>query len=1024
MDNENNIHEGYDHKKVESDLIENWEVEQLYKTPEDMTKEDKYYILPQLPYPSGSGLHVGHAEVYTSCDIYSRFKRMNGKKVLQVIGWDAFGLPAENYAIKTNVHPRINTDKAIDNFRDQIKKMGVSVDWAREVGSHNSDYYKWTQWFFKLMYDQGLAYRKKQSVNWCDSCKTVLANEQVEEGNCERCDNEVLQKDMEQWYLKITDYADRLQKDLGKIDWPAETVKRQRDWIGKSTGVEVKFKVVNSSSEKVNELEIFTTAHDTIYGATFMVVAPEHALVKNYRDQISNIAEVDTYVNEAKKKTELDRQKQKEKTGVKIEGLKCINPLSGVEIPIFVADYVLVTYGTGAIMAVPGHDERDFEFAQKYNIEIIYLSEENEFLSYSDTMKQKLQAYIMINSGEFNGLNFKEGRGKIIDKIEKEDLGKPKIQYRLRDWSVSRQRFWGAPIPMLHRPEGEFDTTKLDKYKDRPSFVVQAHAWGSDPDGHFHQWLNSELKTIGCDSSVPLLPESMTPDFNVWKEKLENEITEKENGILVGRSLSCWSSLKAAESKTLRKLVLLCPTLPIQKWFENIRSIVDDKSVAEHVVSFVKDNEINFQKVVDNCGEIVFYLSTNDPYIPLNESEEFIKKNFPHARIVRVRDAGHFDGDNGYIKFPQLLEEILSPVRPDLVSVFDNDLPVILPDDVDFKPTGQSPLNYSPTFQDGVEERYGKGWSREVDTLDTFMCSSWYYFRYLDPKNENAFAGEEALRNWMPVDFYIGGPEHVNGHLLYSRFFTKVLYDAGYIDFDEPFSFHRHQGMILGEDGRKMSKRWGNVINPTDVVEKYGADTLRMYEMFMGPLDQAKAWSDSSVQGVKRFLDRVYKYSVGLTKNPIVSSESSKVEINKLIKKVTSDTDVLKFNTSIAKFMEFINFAEKNEVGKKDFEKFILLIAPYAPFITDHIWQVVFGHDSSVHLESWPELDEGALDNQKITLAVQIMGKTRGTVELSPDMQEEGMVEVVKADTKLSKYIEGGYKKVIYIPGRIANFIV
>ncbi|MDD2758613.1 MAG: leucine--tRNA ligase, partial [Patescibacteria group bacterium] len=789
----------YNPKKIENKWQKFWSKEKTFKTPADATRVDKFYILPQLPYPSGSGLHVGHAEVYTACDIYARFQRMKGKKVLQVIGWDAFGLPAENYAIKTNVHPRKSTDQAIDMFREQIKALGVSVDWARETGSHQPDYYKWTQWFFLLFYKRGLAYRKKQAVNWCDSCKTVLANEQVtNEGKCERCDTAVSQREMEQWYLKITEYADRLLADLDKLDWPEETKKRQKDWIGRSEGAEIQFTVHSSQFTEVNSvIEVFTTRPDTLFGATFMVLAPEHDLIQKlsarggsaFGGKIENWDEVRAYIEKTKLKTDLDRQTQKEKTGVELKGIKAINPANNEELPIFIADYVLATYGFGAIMAVPAHDSRDYEFAVKYGLlihEVVASVSKSEVRSLKSATAFEGEG-VAVNSDFLNGLNTEDASKKMIDWLEKEGIGKRKIQYKLRDWSVSRQRFWGAPIPVLYDEKGG-----------------------------------------------------------------------------------------------------------------------------------------------------------------------------------------------------------LHPVP-------EEDLPVILPDDVDFKPTGESPLNYSKNFNKGVEKKYGKGWRREPDTLDTFMCSSWYYYRYLDPHNDKAFASPEALKTWMPVDFYLGGPEHVNSHLLYSRFFTKVLFDAGYINFDEPFLVHRHQGLILGEDNRKMSKRWGNVINPTDVINEYGADTMRVYEMFMGPLEADKPWDTNGVKGIRRFLERIWALRGKVTATTVIPAKAGIVvgddkQVTHLthltLKKVTADLEKLRFNTAIAKMMELINEIQKEEkISEDNFALLVQMLSPFAPFIAEELWQEL-GHKKSISAEPWPEYDEKLAKETEVTLAVQVNGKLRDTLTVSADMTE------------------------------------
>jgi leucyl-tRNA synthetase len=807
----------YDHIKTEKKWRQVWEDQKLYQAPPDATKSSKFYILPQLPYPSGEGLHMGHSSTYIACDIYARYMRMQGRDVLQVIGWDAFGLPAENYAIKTNIHPRPNTDKAIANFREQIKSLGISLDWDREVGSHDPDYYKWTQWFFLFMLERGLAYRKKQAVNWCEQDKTVLANEQVENGKCERCGSEVIQKEMEQWFFKITEYADRLYDDLDKVDWPGETVKRQRDWIGRSEGADVTFQIVDTGAKEVSKLKVFTTAHDTIYGATFVVVAPEHEFIGVNAGHIANYSEVEAYIEQSGHKTELERQQQKEKTGVKLEGVMAVNPANGEQIPIFVADYVLAGYGTGAIMAVPAHDERDMEFAQKYDLAIVEVVEHDGFLSYTKDVKANPADYKIKNSHEFDGQTFDIARLGIFDKLAKLGVAKERTTYRLRDWSISRQRFWGAPIPIVYDTDGKPHTVALE------------------------------------------------------------------------------------------------------------------------------------------------------------------------------------------------------------------DLPVILPDDVDFKPTGQSPLTYSESFQDGVEQKYGKGWKREVDTLDTFMCSSWYFFRYIDPHNTEAFASEKALKTWMPVDFYLGGPEHVNGHLLYSRFFTKVLFDAGYIDFDEPFSVNRHQGLVLGPDGKKMGKRWGNIISPTDVVKTYGADTTRLYTMFMGPLEADKSWSEDAVKGVYRFIQRVVDFQ---TQNSAswkhAASEITLASVHQLIKKVGEDIPNLRFNVSVAEFMKVLNSFESTpeKVTLGDWEAYLTVLAPFAPFSTEMLWNDL-GRTHSLHLQKWPEYNADAAVEDEIEIAIQINGKTRDVLMLSSSVTEDEALKLVKSSERLKKHLEDReIRKVIYVPGKVINLVV
>jgi len=746
----------------------------------------------------------------------------------------------------------------------------------------------------------------------------------------------------------------------------------------------------------IKELEVFTTRPDTIFGVTFMVLAPEHALMEELIQVADNSEEIQKYVNDAKFKSELDRQQQKEKTGVEIKGVKIINPVNGKKIPLFVADYVLSGYGTGAIMGVPAHDERDFEFAKKYNLDIICVIDpvftfdvaiEPKEPSLSKSKKEYNEIISgnkvytgdgkVINSDFLNELNKKEAIKKIIIWLEENNLGNKEITYKLRDWSVSRQRFWGSPIPMLVNKSDDINT-----YEELPENVIQLHAWGSSPDEHFHKWLDQKLKNDGINTKLPTMPDAVYPTFDI------------------GRSLSSWTVLKLAETHKLRKIIIACPTVPVNEWRDKLNSVVDDEKAAKSVLSFVFDNEIDFEKVAKNCGEIVFMLSTNDPYIPLKETQKYLEDKLPFAKFMTFRDAGHFSSDTGFDTFDKMYGEIVAEVRPDLKPLYTKHLPVVLPDDVDFKPTGQSPLTYSKQFQEGVSEMFGKDWEREVDTLDTFMCSSWYYFRYLDPHNDKEFASPEVLKKWMPVDFYLGGPEHVNGHLLYSRFFTKVLYDAGYIDFDEPFMMHRHQGMI-----------------------EYGADTTRMYEMFMGPLEQSKSWSDSAVRGVRRFLDRIHGFSI---KGEYIEDENkNKIELHKLLDKVSKDTENLKFNTAISEFMKFVNLVESTGVSKENWKTFIIALSPYAPFLTEEIWQGVLEEDDSIHLQQWPQIDESLLEQAVVTIAIQINGKVRGDMEISKELDQKDAENKAKEVKNVVKYLDQGtVVKVIYIKGRIINFIV
>jgi len=832
--------EKYNHKKIEKKWQERWSKEDFHKA--DNKKRKEIFILDMFPYPSGAGLHVGHVESYTATDIYSRFLRMSGYNVLHPQGWDSFGLPAENYAIKTNVHPSKTTKDAISTFKRQINSMGFSYDWERELNSSDPDYYKWTQWFFLLLYKKGLAYKKKAKVNWCEDCQTVLANEQAEGGKCERCENEVIQKDLEQWFFRITDFIEDqahrgktikgLISGLDDVDWPESTKLAQKNWIGKSVGAEVDFKVNN---EKVT---VFTTRPDTLFGATYFVLSPEHPLIENQKSKIKNQKEVFDYIKKAKKKTELERTDlSKEKTGVELKGLRAINPVNNKEIPAWIADYVMMSYGTGAIMAVPGHDERDFEFAKKYklpiNVVILPITRSIQFYTPGDKIAEteienikNEKAYCdegyNINSQFLDNLKTREAISKMIKWLEKNGLGKKAVNYKIRDWLVSRQRYWGAPIPIVY-----------------------------------------------CDT----------------------------------------------------------------------------------------------------CGE---------------------------------------------------------------VPVPEKDLPIELPTDVDFKPTGESPLKYSKKFQRVNCPRCGEPARRESDTMDTFVCSSWYYLRYADPKNDKEFASKELLKKWLPVDVYVGGAEHVVLHLLYSRFFTKVLEKYGYVDFNEPFLKLRHQGIVLAEDGAKMSKSKGNVINPDDVINAYGADTLRMYEMFMGPLEDMKPWNTKGILGLSRFIEKIWKIKSKI-KNPSSSpgkqksKKQTKIQnlLHKTIKKVTDDIEVFKFNTAIAQMMILVNALEKEkDISKDTFEKFLLILSPFAPHLAEELWTQL-GHKESIFKEKWPKYDPKLVKDEIIELVIQVNGKLRDTIEVDANISEKEAKKVALVSEKIQKWIENKkIENVIFVKGKLINIVV
>lgn len=986
-----NTYQEFLENKGEKKWQDAWEADRLFTTPSDVIAENKCYVLPQLPYPSGSGLHVGHAEVYTACDIYARYQRMCGKKVLQVIGWDSFGLPAENYAIKTNVHPRISTDKAINNFREQIKALGISVDWNLEqdqggvkresfLAAHSPDYYKWTQWFFLLMYKRGLAYRKKQVVNWCDSCKTVLANDQVvagevrsgkreEERVCERCSTVIIQREMEQWYIRTTEYAERLLEGLDDLDWPEETKKRQKDWIGRSDGAEVSFVIsteANTRSESGVErslsdrqITVFTTRPDTLFGVTYMVLAPEGDYVQQLKDDIENWDEVANYIEATAKKTDLDRQINQEKTGVELKGVMAINPVNNEEIPVYIADYVLASYGTGAIMAVPGHDERDFTFAKKYKIEM------REVVVRSVGEERKDEEY---RTGAY-GIVERDGKILVLYQNEK-DL------YRLPGGTQENGESVEEGLRREFTEETGYKNIKVDKYIGQ----IGVHFVSSKNKKHIRFIRRAFIVDIRDEEKVALYGEDKDAYEYIWMSRDEARVAFEKNKV----------SNKYPHD-TGEGILL-------DYYFEGR----DECFTTSGLV--VNSDSINGLTTEEAKEKIIEWLE---------------EKGFGKGKVqYKLRDWSVSRQRFWGAPIPMLYDE-----KGELHPVPEEDLPVILPDDVDFKPTGESPLNYSKSFNNGVEEKYGNGWRREPDTLDTFMCSSWYYFRYLDPKNKNEFASPEQLKKWMPVDFYLGGPEHVNGHLLYARFFTKVLYDAGYIDFDEPFAVHRHQGMILGSDNKKMSKRRGNVVNPTDVVEKYGADTLRMYEMFMGPLEDDKPWDENGVKGVKRFLEKVWKLQGNMERGR--GNEELDKLTHKTLKKVGDDLASLNFNTAIAKLMELVNEMTKlNNIPVTNYELLVIMLSPLAPHIADELWERL-GNKGSMSEQPWPEYDENKLVEDEITLVVQVNGKVRSEFVVPTDISEDDAKAQALADEKVVKWMEGKEpKKVIYVKGKLISIVV
>ncbi len=812
----------YNFKEVEKKWQEKWYREGTFNAKEDHTMK-KWYGLIEFPYPSGQGLHVGHPRSYTALDIIARKKRMEGYNVLYPIGFDAFGLPAENYAIKNHVHPKITTENNINHFREQLQALGFSFDWSREVNTTDPDYYKWTQWIFIQLYKKGLAYKATMPINFCTGCKVGLANEEVVNGVCERCGSPVVQKEKSQWMLGITKYAQRLIDDLDDIDFLDKIKAQQINWIGRSEGAEVKFKMMVEGKEIVNAddyLQIYTTRPDTIFGATYMVIAPEHSLIEKYADQITNLDEVKAYKEKAALKSDFERaEMNKEKTGVEIKGIKAINPLTNETIPIWISDYVLITYGTGAIMAVPAHDDRDFEFATKFNLPIKQVIKPKDVNEVSDKLEESytyVENGVAINSGFLDGLNSKDAIQKAIEYIEENKLGTRKVNYKLRDWVFSRQRYWGEPIPMVY-----------------------------------------------CEDCG-------------W-----NPISEEE--------------------------------LPLR------------------------------------LPEIEDYEPGENGESPLAKQEEWIKTKCPCC---------------------------------------------------------------------------GKDARRETDTMPQWAGSSWYFLRYMDAHNDKALASREAMEYWGPVDWYNGGMEHTTLHLLYSRFWHKFLYDIGIVPTKEPYQKRTSHGMILGTNGEKMSKSKGNVVNPDDIIKEFGADTFRVYEMFMGPFDQTAPWSMESIRGCGKFLDRVWNMQDMLIDGEEYSSKHEKM-MHKAIKKVTSDIEEMKFNTSVATFMTMVNeFYKDKEINKAEYKTFLQLLNPFAPHMTEEIYQIL-GETKTIAETAWPKYDETKTIDDEIEIPVQVNGKVKDVIKVPKDAEEEEVKEKSHISELVSKALEGKtVVKEIYVKGKIYNIVV
>jgi len=965
--------------RIETKWQKRWDKDKSLTRARDDSKKRKYYCLCMFPYPSGEGLHVGHVESYTATDIISRYKRMNGLNVIYPMGWDAFGLPAENYAIKQKTHPAKTTAQNIRTYTKQLKSLGLSYDWDREINSSDPNYYKWTQWLFIYLYKKGLAYKAKGKVNWCNKCQTVLANEQVIDGKCERCDSNVVQKDLEQWYFKITHYTKKLLKGLDKIDWPKSVKESQRNWIGKSDGAEIFFdlkkiskeeekqlaKAKNSSLETaavlkkcstIGRIKVFTTRPDTIFGATFLVLAPDGKILPELEGHVTNLKAVKSYQKKAKKKNDLERTDlNKNKTGILVKGITAVNPATSKPTPVYTADYVLADYGGGAVMSVPAHDRRDFEFAYKYNLPIKRVNyQEDKYLGFIDFSFFKNQkAFIgKLRTYEF-GLTFLEKKGKKI-------ISTPKYSEKNSYAAVCRIS----------------DKNKLNKYTE----IIQSYL----KNGFFSEIIGGKYFSFIFKDEI-------------LKDKSEDDILEITKRIK--------KSISHISNKNPRRIEL-------KKIFKNENIQTD--TILWTIPSEEIKKQICFDEKIGHIQNSAFLdgmkIDKGWERIIKWLTEKKIGKN---SSTFRLRD--WLVSRQRYWGAP--IPIIYCP-KCGTVPVPEKDLPVVLPKNAEFKPTGESPLKTNKSFVNTKCPKCNESAEREVDTMDTFVCSSWYYLRYADPNNDKEFASLAKIRKYLPVDLYIGGIEHAVLHLLYSRFITKALKDEGYVDFNEPFLKLRNQGIILGPNHQKMSKSKGNVINPDDVVKEFGADTLRLYEMFMGPLEDMKPWNPKNILGVRRFLEKVWS----LAENIKDEDEDIKPELHKTIKKVTEDIENISFNTAISQMMILVNNWKKQEsVGKKEFEIFLTLLSPFAPHIAEEIWEML-GNKKSIFYKEWPKYDEKYLQKKSFLLVIQIDGKKRGEIELDTNISEEKIKEKVLAQENVIKFIKG--KKInrfIYIPQKVVN---
>jgi len=1008
----------YDHKKIEAKWKKNWEKSGIYKTGDpsfakDSAGKPKYYVLDMFPYPSGAGLHVGHPKGFIATDIVARLKMMQGYNVLHPMGWDAFGLPAENYALKNKVHPADATAENIKVFKKQLGLLGFTYDWSREVNTTDPEYYKWTQWIFLQLFKKGLAFESYEPINWCPSCKTGLANEDLEDGKCERCGSVVEQKPLRQWVLKITDYAERLLNDIELLkEWPEPIKEMQRNWIGRKEGINIVYQIEGSDKKVI----CFTTRPDTNFGATFVVVGPEHSLISSITTSEYK-EDVEKYVSAAKNKTELDRIAEgREKSGV-FTGSYCINNLTDYKMPIWVADYVLGNVGTGMVVGVPGHDKRDFEFANKFGIEIKRVVVAGDGDTSPITKIEQVQEHEgeMINSGFLDGLDIHDATRKIMDRLEEKGWGKRVINYKLRDWVFSRQRYWGEPIPLVH-----CEVCKNKKYN---YIILHGYTGTADQNGpgrgdsnNWRPWVKVKLEERGNKVFCPNLPNTNEPNIDEQVQYVIDNVNFEidENTVIVGHSLGGVVIYKLLEklNKKVGKVLLVDPVVSPE--FPDKERLNVKKSC---------DWKFNFEKIKKLSDDFVV-LGASDFATIFEKDLRFVADKL-EANLVLAKPAeGHFTAEEEPVVLNLLNNTGWYPVP-------EKDLPLELPKVKNYEPTGtgESPLAGIDKWVNTLCPHCGGPAKRETNTMPQWAGSCWYYLRYEDPHNSKALVDKDKEKYWSPVDFYVGGAEHATRHLIYARFWHKFLFDIGAVSNIEPFTKLQSVGLILAEDGRKMSKRWNNVINPDDVVAEFGADAMRLYEMFMGPFDQACAWSTKGVIGCRRFLEKVWVLGEKIKDERLkINGDNNKnieILLNQTIKKVTEDIPAMRFNTAIAQLMIFANEASQSSIlNLQSFASFLQLLAPFAPHMTEELWANL-GNKESIFKSAWPKFDPTKIQHSEITVVVQVNGKLRDEIIVPVDIAEADAKARALSTEKIKKWLDGKEpKKVIYVKGKLVSIVV